>query len=76
MAALTTTIVSGPMCADAADCRMLGSALFGEPLEAGDAAGLRIGVVSAPDLRGLRARGPRGLRAGDRGAARRDAAAR
>ena len=48
MAALTTTIVSGPMCADAADCRLLGSVLFGEELPAGDAAGLRIGVVSGP----------------------------
>jgi aspartyl-tRNA(Asn)/glutamyl-tRNA(Gln) amidotransferase subunit A len=44
----TTTVVSGPMCADAADCRLLGSALFGEPLAAGDAAGLRVGVVRAP----------------------------
>ena len=44
----TTTVVSGPMCADAADCRLLGSALFGEQLAAGDAAGLRIGVVRAP----------------------------
>jgi aspartyl-tRNA(Asn)/glutamyl-tRNA(Gln) amidotransferase subunit A len=44
----TTTIVSGPMCADAADCRLLGSALFGEPLAAGDAAGLRVGIVRAP----------------------------
>jgi Asp-tRNA(Asn)/Glu-tRNA(Gln) amidotransferase A subunit family amidase len=45
MAALTTTIVSGPLCADAADCRLLGSVLFGEEAAAGDAAGLRIGVV-------------------------------
>jgi Asp-tRNA(Asn)/Glu-tRNA(Gln) amidotransferase A subunit family amidase len=45
MAAVTTLIVSGPLCADAADCRLLGSALFGESLGAGDAAGLRIGVV-------------------------------
>lgn len=45
MAAVTTLIVSGPLCADAADCRLLGSALFGEELPAGDAAGLRIGVV-------------------------------
>ena len=45
MAAVTTTIVSGPLCADAADCRLLGSALFGEELAAGDASGLRIGVV-------------------------------
>jgi aspartyl-tRNA(Asn)/glutamyl-tRNA(Gln) amidotransferase subunit A len=45
MAGSSTTIVSGPLCADAADCRLLGSALFGEELRAGDAAGLRIGVV-------------------------------
>jgi Asp-tRNA(Asn)/Glu-tRNA(Gln) amidotransferase A subunit family amidase len=45
MAAITTTIVSGPLCADAADCRLLGSVLCGEELAAGDAAGLRIGVV-------------------------------
>ncbi len=44
-AAVTETIVSGPICADAADCRLLGSTLFGEELAAGDAAGLRIGVV-------------------------------
>jgi len=44
-AAFTETIVSGPLCADAADCRLLGSAMFGESLEAGDARGLRIGVV-------------------------------
>jgi Asp-tRNA(Asn)/Glu-tRNA(Gln) amidotransferase A subunit family amidase len=45
MAAVTTLIVSGPLCADAADSRLLGSALFGEELRAGDAGGLRIGVV-------------------------------
>jgi aspartyl-tRNA(Asn)/glutamyl-tRNA(Gln) amidotransferase subunit A len=45
MAAVTTLIVSGPLCADAADCRLLGSVLFGEDLGAGDAAGLRIGIV-------------------------------
>ena len=39
MADATTMIVSGPLCADAADCRLLGSALFGEELAAGDAAG-------------------------------------
>jgi aspartyl-tRNA(Asn)/glutamyl-tRNA(Gln) amidotransferase subunit A len=44
----TTTVVSGPMCADAASCRLLGSALYATELEAGDAAGLRIGVVRAP----------------------------
>ena len=48
MAAVTALIVSGPLCADAADCRLLGSALFGEKLSAGDAAGLRIGVVRDP----------------------------
>jgi aspartyl-tRNA(Asn)/glutamyl-tRNA(Gln) amidotransferase subunit A len=45
MAPVTTTIVSGPLCADAADCRLLGSVLFDEEAAAGDAAGLRIGVV-------------------------------
>jgi aspartyl-tRNA(Asn)/glutamyl-tRNA(Gln) amidotransferase subunit A len=45
MAPVTTLIVSGPLCVDAADCRQLGSALFGEELVAGSAAGLRIGVV-------------------------------
>jgi Asp-tRNA(Asn)/Glu-tRNA(Gln) amidotransferase A subunit family amidase len=45
MAAVTTMIVSGPLCIDAADARLLGSALFGEELVAGDAAGLRIGIV-------------------------------
>jgi aspartyl-tRNA(Asn)/glutamyl-tRNA(Gln) amidotransferase subunit A len=44
----TTTIVSGPMCSDAAGCRLLGSALFGEQLPGGEAGGLRIGVVRAP----------------------------
>jgi aspartyl-tRNA(Asn)/glutamyl-tRNA(Gln) amidotransferase subunit A len=48
MAATTSLIVSGPLCADAADCRLLGSALFGESIHAGDAAGLRIGVVRDP----------------------------
>jgi Asp-tRNA(Asn)/Glu-tRNA(Gln) amidotransferase A subunit family amidase len=45
MAAVSTTIVSGPLCADAADCRLLGSVLFGEELAGGDARGLRIGIV-------------------------------
>jgi Asp-tRNA(Asn)/Glu-tRNA(Gln) amidotransferase A subunit family amidase len=45
MAAISTTIVSGPLCADAGDCRLLGAALFGESIEAGGAQGLRIGVV-------------------------------
>jgi aspartyl-tRNA(Asn)/glutamyl-tRNA(Gln) amidotransferase subunit A len=48
MAPVTTLIVSGPLCADAADCRLLGSVLFGEELAAGDAAGLRIGIVRDP----------------------------
>ncbi|HEU4392721.1 MAG TPA: amidase [Solirubrobacterales bacterium] len=45
MADVSTTIVSGPLCADAADCRLLGGALFGEELAADAARGLRIGVV-------------------------------
>jgi len=44
----TTTIVSGPMCTDAAGCRLLGSALFASPLAEGTASGLRIGVVRSP----------------------------
>lgn len=45
MAGVSTTIVSGPLCADAGDCRLLGSVLFGEELKAGSAQGLRIGVI-------------------------------
>ena len=45
MAAISTTIVSGPLCADAADCRLLASALYGEELASGKASGLRIGIV-------------------------------
>jgi Asp-tRNA(Asn)/Glu-tRNA(Gln) amidotransferase A subunit family amidase len=45
MAGVSTTIVSGPLCADAADSRLLGSVLYGEELQAGDARGLRIGVI-------------------------------
>ena len=45
MDGVSSTIVSGPLCADAADARLLGSALFGEELAAGDGAGLRIGVI-------------------------------
>ena len=73
MAAMTTTIVSGPLCADAADCRLLGSALFGEELAAGDAAGLRIGVVRdavsedvAPEVREACEAAIEALRGGDR----------
>jgi Asp-tRNA(Asn)/Glu-tRNA(Gln) amidotransferase A subunit family amidase len=43
MAEVSSTIVSGPLCADAADCRLLGSVLFGEELRAGEVQGLRIG---------------------------------
>ncbi len=59
MAPTTSLIVSGPLCADAGDCRLLGSVLCGEELAAGDADGLRIGVVRdsvsedvTPDVRG------------------------
>ena len=45
MAGISTTIVAGPLCADAADARLLGSVLCGEELAAGEARGLRIGVV-------------------------------
>ncbi|HET7053613.1 MAG TPA: amidase [Solirubrobacterales bacterium] len=48
MAPLTTLIVSGPLCADAGDCRLLASTLCGEELAAGEASGLRIGVVRDP----------------------------
>lgn len=45
MAGVSTTIVSGPLCADAADCRLLASVLFGEELRASEPRGLRIGVI-------------------------------
>jgi aspartyl-tRNA(Asn)/glutamyl-tRNA(Gln) amidotransferase subunit A len=45
MADVSSTIVSGPLCADADDCRLLGSVLYGEELRAGELKGLRIGVV-------------------------------
>jgi Asp-tRNA(Asn)/Glu-tRNA(Gln) amidotransferase A subunit family amidase len=45
MAKVSSTIVSGPLCTDAADCRLLGSVLFGEDLRAGEVQGLRIGVI-------------------------------
>jgi len=41
----TTTIVSGPLCRDAADCRLVGGVLFGGVLRDGRADGMRIGVV-------------------------------
>jgi Asp-tRNA(Asn)/Glu-tRNA(Gln) amidotransferase A subunit family amidase len=44
----TETIVSGPLCRDAADCRLLASAMFREELPAGEAGGLTIGVVRDP----------------------------
>lgn len=44
----STMIVSGPLCADAAGCRLLGSALYGEQLPRAEASGLRIGVVRGP----------------------------
>jgi Asp-tRNA(Asn)/Glu-tRNA(Gln) amidotransferase A subunit family amidase len=44
----TVTIVSGPLCRDAADCRLLASVMFGEALPATEPKGLRIGVVRDP----------------------------
>jgi indoleacetamide hydrolase len=44
----TETIVSGPLCRDAADCRLLASAMFGEEVPAGAPDGLRIGVIRDP----------------------------
>ncbi|MGA8218318.1 MAG: amidase [Solirubrobacterales bacterium] len=44
----TETIVSGPLCRDAGDCRLLASAMFGEEIPAGQVSGLRIGVVRDP----------------------------
>jgi aspartyl-tRNA(Asn)/glutamyl-tRNA(Gln) amidotransferase subunit A len=49
MAAISSTIVSGPLCADAGDCRLLASVLCGEELAAAEPPqGLRIGVVRGP----------------------------
>jgi Asp-tRNA(Asn)/Glu-tRNA(Gln) amidotransferase A subunit family amidase len=44
----TETIVSGPLCRDAGDCRLLASAMFGEELQASESSGLRIGVIRDP----------------------------
>jgi aspartyl-tRNA(Asn)/glutamyl-tRNA(Gln) amidotransferase subunit A len=44
----TETIVSGPLCRDAADARLLASALFGEQIPAGEPKDLRIGVIRDP----------------------------
>src|SRR3954471_9015063 len=41
----TTMIVSGPLCRDAADCRLLGGVLFGEVLGERQVGGVRIGVA-------------------------------
>jgi Asp-tRNA(Asn)/Glu-tRNA(Gln) amidotransferase A subunit family amidase len=41
----SSMIVSGPLCADAADARLLASALCGEKMAAGEPRGLRIGVI-------------------------------
>ena len=48
LAEQTETIVSGPLCADAGDARLLASVLFGQELSAGEPAGLRVGVVRDP----------------------------
>jgi Asp-tRNA(Asn)/Glu-tRNA(Gln) amidotransferase A subunit family amidase len=44
----TETIVSGPLCRDAADCRLLASALYRQELLGGQPEALRIGVVRDP----------------------------
>jgi Asp-tRNA(Asn)/Glu-tRNA(Gln) amidotransferase A subunit family amidase len=44
----TETIVSGPLCRDAADSRLLASVLLGEELPAGEPRPLRVGVVRDP----------------------------
>lgn len=44
----TETIVSGPLCRDAADCRLLASVLFGQDLADGEPRALRIGVIRDP----------------------------
>ena len=75
----TTTIVSGPMCADAADCRLLG----GGPVRraswppasrpgcgSGSFAGRR-GTTATRGARGLRGRASSALRGGDRRRGRR-----
>ena len=47
MDGVTTTIVSGPLCANAGDCRLLGSVLLEEQMPQGNGEGLRIGIVRA-----------------------------
>ena len=72
MDGISTMIVSGPLCADAADCRLLASVLCGEELPAGDAG--RAADRDRPRQRHRRRRPgrPRRLRGGDPGAGRRD----
>jgi Asp-tRNA(Asn)/Glu-tRNA(Gln) amidotransferase A subunit family amidase len=48
LAEVTETIVSGALCRDAADCRLLDSVLFGEELPAGVLEAPRIGIVRVP----------------------------
>ncbi|HYH52828.1 MAG TPA: amidase [Solirubrobacterales bacterium] len=45
MADVSSTIVSGPLCTDAADCRLLGSVLYGEELRKGEPGPVRIGII-------------------------------
>ena len=45
MAGVSSTIVSGPLCLDAGDCRLLGSVLFERELRESEPKGLRIGVI-------------------------------
>jgi Asp-tRNA(Asn)/Glu-tRNA(Gln) amidotransferase A subunit family amidase len=42
------TIVSGPLCRDAADCRLLASVLFEDEIPSDRPSGLRIGVIRDP----------------------------
>jgi aspartyl-tRNA(Asn)/glutamyl-tRNA(Gln) amidotransferase subunit A len=42
------TIVSGPLCRDAADCRLLASILFEDEIPSDRPSGLRIGVIRDP----------------------------
>jgi indoleacetamide hydrolase len=44
----TQTIVSGPLCRDAADARLLASAMYREELPEGEPGALRIGVIRDP----------------------------
>jgi Asp-tRNA(Asn)/Glu-tRNA(Gln) amidotransferase A subunit family amidase len=44
----TETIVSGPLCRDAADCRLLASVLYRDEVRAAQPGSLRIGVVREP----------------------------